>query len=350
MTPESARARAAKGELLPVYVVAGDERLLRDEVVHALREASLSSGLAELNEDKLSAGETPAEKVVAACQTLPMMAARRFVLVRNAERWDSGGGGDEGDDVASRTKENPLDVLCAYAENPNPTTTLVIVATKLDGRRRLAALAKKKDFLVSCEALDGRALPGWIAERAKASGHAMSRDVAELLAEIAGPELGHVADAIERLGLYVGAGAAIDEDAVAECVARVRLADTWALVDAIGRRALGPALRMLAEAYDPRDRGLPLLGAIAWSVRQLLKYTLAIESGARDDEAAKRAGVFQPMRARELAQKARGLSAREVERWLVVLAQADLALKGSRLPPEAVLEDAITKLCRRAAA
>jgi len=177
----------------------------------------------------------------------------------------------------------------------------------------------------------------------------MARDVAELLAEIAGPELGHVADAIERLGLYVGAGKPIDEDAVAECVARVRLADTWALVDAIGRREIGPALRMLAEAYDPRDRGLPLLGAIAWSVRQLWKFCLAIEGGAREDEAAKRAGVFQPMRARELAQKARGVSSRELERWIVVLAQADGALKGSRLPPEAVLEDAITKLCRRAA-
>ena len=55
---------------------------------------------------------------------------------------------------------------------------------------------------------------------------------------------------------------------------------TWALVDAIGRREIGPALRMLAEAYDPRDRGLPLLGAIAWSVRQLWKFCLAIEGGA----------------------------------------------------------------------
>lgn len=347
MTPETARARAAKGDLLPVYLVVGDERLLRDEVVAALREASLSSGLAELNEDKLSAGETAADKVVAACQTLPMMAARRFVLVRSAERWDTGGGGDD-DEGASR-KESPLDLLCAYAENPNPSTTLVVVATKLDGRRRLSALAKKKDFVVTCEALDARALPAWVADRASAAGHPMARDVAELLAEIAGPELGHVADAIERLGLYVGAGNPIDEDAVAECVARVRLADTWALVDAIGRRELGPALRMLAEAYDPRDRGLPLLGAIAWSVRQLWKFSLAIEGGAREDEAAKRAGVFQPFRARELAQKARGVSPRELERWIVVLAQADGALKGSRLPPEAVLEDAITKLCRRAA-
>ena len=33
------------------------------------------------------------------------------------------------------------------------------------------------------------------------------------------------------------------------------------------------------------------------------------------DEAARKAGVFQPFRARELAQKARALRPREVERW-----------------------------------
>ena len=88
----------------------------------------------------------------------------------------------------------------------------------------------------------------------------MERDVAELLAAIAGPELAYVNDAIERLSLYVGAGAPIDEAAVAECVARVRTADTWALVDAVGKRDLGRAFRILADVYDPRDRGLPLLG------------------------------------------------------------------------------------------
>jgi len=83
-----------------------------------------------------------------------------------------------------------------------------------------------------------------------------------------------VDDAIERLSLYAGPGAAIDEAAVGACVARVRTADTWALVDAVGARDLGRALRTLADAYDPRERGLPLLGALAWSVRQLAARAL----------------------------------------------------------------------------
>ena len=343
MTPEQAIKQARKGELLPIYVVTGDEQFLRDQVIAELRTASLAGGIAAFNEDKYTAGEVDADKVIAAARTVPMMAARRFVLVRGAERWDAAGGGDDDDNK----RESSLDRLAQYARAPIDSTCLVISAAKLDGRRKLTALAKKGGFLVQCETLDARALPAWILERATSKGHEMDRDVSELLAEIAGPELAYVNDALERLSLYAGEGQAITEEAVAECVARVRTADTWALVDAIGRRDLAAALKMLADVYDPRDRGLPLLGAVAWSIRQLAKFQAALSGGASNDEAAKRAGVFQPHRARELAGKARAFKAKELERWLLVLAETDLALKSSRRPADAILEDMLTRLCRK---
>jgi DNA polymerase-3 subunit delta len=345
MTPDQAIAQAKSGKLLPVYVVVGDETYLRDQVVREIRAASLGGGVAAFNEDKFNAGEVDADKVVSAARTVPMMANRRFVLVRGAERWDSGSSSSESDDDGK--KASPLDTIARYADEPVDSTCLVISAAKLDGRRKLAALAKKQGFLVACEALDARALPAWILGRAKEKGHAIEQDVCDLLAEIAGPELAYVSDAIERLSLFVGEGNAITEDAVSECVARVRTADTWALVNAVGARDLGAALRMLADVYDPRDRGLPLLGAIAWSIRQLAKYQAALASGASGDEAARRAGVFQPHRARELATRARAVRAKEVERWLLVLAETDLALKSSRRPADAILEEMLERLCRK---
>jgi DNA polymerase-3 subunit delta len=335
VTPAEAVAQARAGRLLPIYVVAGEERLLRDEVVEALRAASLSGGVAAFNEDKFTAGEADPDAIVAAARTVPMMAPRRFVLVRGAERWDAGEG-----------QSSPFDRLAEYAAAPADTTCLVIVASKLDGRRKFALLARKQGFLVVCDSLEARALPGWIADRFHVKGHAVDRDVAELLSAVAGPHLSSVDDAIERLSLYAGPGVPIDEAAVGACVARVRTADTWALVDAVGARDLGRALRTLADAYDPRERGLPLLGALAWSVRQFARFQAALAEGATVDEAARTAGVYQPFRARELSSKARGLPAREVERWMLVLAETDLALKSSRRPADAILEEMLTRLCR----
>ena len=339
VTPEQVINQAKKGEILPVYVVTGDETFLRDQVIAELRAASLLGGIAEFNEDRYNAGEVDADRVIAAARTVPMMAKRRFILVRGAERWE--GSGNDDDRVA------PLDRIAQYASAPVDSTCLVLSAAKLDGRRKLAAFAKKQGFLVVCDVLDARALGPWILERARAKGHAMERDVAELVAEIAGPELGYVNDVMERLSLYAGAGEAITEAAVSECVARVRMADTWALVDAIGRRDLAAALIMLADVYDPRDRGLPLLGAVAWSIRQLARYEAAVSRGASHDEAAKRAGVFQPHRARELASKSKAFRPKELERCLLVLAETDLALKSSRRPADAILEEMLTRLCRK---
>jgi DNA polymerase-3 subunit delta len=343
LTPEAAVANAQKGALLPVYVVTGEEQFLRDQVVREIRAAALGGGIPAFNEDKFTAGETPIDKVLAAARTVPMMAPRRFVWVRGAERWDAG----EVDADEDGKRESPLDRLADYAAAPVDSTCLVITSSKLDGRRRLTAFAKKQGFVVSCDPIGSGALVAWIVGQATARGNSIAREVAELVAEIAGTDLARLSDVIERLSLFAGPGEAITEDAVGECVARVRTADTWALVDAVGKRDLGGALRLLADVYDSRDRGLPLLGALAWSIRQLAKFQIALEGGASTDEAARRAGIYPAFRAREVAQKARALRAKELERWLLVLAETDVALKSSRRPPDAILEDMITRLCRR---
>lgn len=329
-----------------MYLVAGEERVLRDEVIAELRKAALAGGVPAFNEDRFTAGEADVEAIIGAARTVPMMAKRRFVLVRGAERWDAGA-----QRADSPEPRSPFDRLAEVAAAPVDSTCLVIVAAKIDGRRKFVQLARKQGFLVACDPLDSRVLPMWIVERCVARGCSIERDAAELLAALAGPELSAVDDAIERLALYVGTGAlrsggAIDEAAIGVCVARVRTADTWALVDAVGARDLGRAMRTLADAYDPRERGLPLLGALAWSVRQLARYQAASLAGAPPDEAARVAGVFQPFRARELASKARAIPAREVERWILVLAETDIALKSSRRAADAVLESMLLQLCR----
>lgn len=341
MTPEDAIERAARGDLLPVWLLLGEERLLRDQALDAIVKSALAGGLAEFNLDKFTAGETPVDKALAATRTVPMMATKRVVVLRAIDRWDAGG------DAAS--EDAPLDRIAEYAKDPIDSTCLVLVAGKLDGRRKLVALAKKQGFVVDCATVDGRKLPAWIKARAKAKGHAVEGDVAELIAEIAGPELSYLDDVLERLSLYVGPGAPITEDAVTVCVTRVRLADTWKLVDAASTKDLGRVLALFADVYEPRDRGLPLVGAIAWSLRQLLKLSSALEQGASLDEAARRAGIYPAFRAREHAQKLKAFRPRELERWLVIVQETDLALKSSRRSADAILEDMFTRLCRRAA-
>jgi DNA polymerase-3 subunit delta len=346
-SPQSIEKQAKSGKLLPVYLFVGEERLLRDRAVEAIRSAALGSGVAAFNEDKFTAGETTVDRIVSAARTVPMMAPKRFVHVRSLERWDKQKAAEDEAPAEDDGGATPLDELHDYAKAPIDSTCLVLVATKLDGRRRLVALARKSGFLVECNPLDPQELVEWVEEACAERGHDIDRETAALVAEMVGPELSPVVDAVERLSLFVGEKKPIDDEAVRQCVVRVRAADTWSVVGAIQRRDLASALATLKEAYDPRDRGLPMLGAIAWSIRQLAKYKTALDDGAGSGEAARRAAAFSPSRARELDQRARALKPRDLERWITVLAETDLALKGSKRAPDAVLEDMVTRLCRR---
>lgn len=336
MTPEEALREARSGNLRPFYLVIGEETHLASGVVRAIREAALTGGVAGLNEDQLMAGESDVQAVLAAARTLPMMAKRRFVLVRNVERWDT---------KSDRGDLSPLDRLLSYAEQPAPSSVLVAVAGKLDKRRRLVTQANKLGFLVSCDALTRAELPRWIEQAAGRRGNPIKPHVADLIAELAGPELSPVADAVERVCLFVGAGQEVTEAAVAECVIRLRPATIWELVGAVGRRDAGAALQALESVYDPQDRGLRLLGVLAWSTRQLIKFEAALSAGRAAPEAAKLAGA-PPFKARELSDQVRRLTRADLEGFLQVLGRVDLALKGgSKRPPKAVLEHAILELC-----
>lgn len=344
MTPELAAREAREGALRPVYLVVGEERYLVDEVVGALREAALSGGVAGFNEDKFTAGEASIESVVGAATTAPMMSPRRLVLVRALERWEPKK--DAPKEGAKSAKDvAPLDRLAEYAAAPVPSTVLVLVATKLNMQRRVVAAAKKGGYLVTCDPVPRRDLPGWVEGAARKRGHAISPDLADLVAEMCGPELSTIDDALERLSLYVGPAHPFREADIAAVLTRVRPGTVWQLIDHLGARQAGPALAALNEVLDPRDGGLRLLGTVAWSVRQLLKLDAGLRAGLDPATAAQQAGIA-PFKVRQSQQTLKRVPASTLARWVRVLAETDLALKGSRRSAQAVLEAMILDLCR----
>jgi DNA polymerase-3 subunit delta len=347
VTPDQAVNEAKSGKLRPVYLVVGEEQHESDRVVKALKSAATAGGIDGLNDDTMDAPAASVDQVISIARTMPMMATRRWLLARNIHTWES-------DKVskkpagAKKSALSPFDALNEYAETADPSTILVLAASKMDKRRKLYTTAKKKGWLVQCEALKRAELPGWIVERAALTQNTISRSVADLIAELAGPELSSVSDAVERVCLYVGPGASVTEDAVTECVTRLRTASVWELVSSVGSRNIGRSLELLNDVYDPQDRGLRLIGVLAWAARQLIRFEHATQSGMPPPDAAKAAGA-PPFKARELAEQVRGFPQGALSQFVVRLKEADLDLKGgSRRPPRAIVEQMVLDLCRGA--
>jgi DNA polymerase III delta subunit len=88
-----------------------------------------------------------------------------------------------------------------------------------------------------------------------------------------------------------------------------------------------------------------LVGVLAWSTRQLIKFEAALRAGKKPGEAAALAGA-PPFKARELAEQVRGMSRADLARFVLGLAELDANLKGgSKRTPEASLTHTVIALC-----
>jgi DNA polymerase-3 subunit delta len=319
---------AAEGSLEPVYLLVGVERLLIERAVDAVRKAVDQSGTPGFNVDLFDGKGLEAASVISAAGTLPMMADRRFVLVRRV-------------DAMTPTEQSNL---AEYLTDPNDSTSLVLTADKLDGRGKLAKVAKKQGCLIDAKPMRGRELRAFIRAEATARGHNIAPRAIETLLDAVGDDLAAIDDAVERLSLFVGVGQRIDAEAVMKCVTRIRVESIWSLVDAIGlrdrRKGIAAAQSLLADREPP----LRLLAMVARQLRIVARMREALSEGLRPQEAAKRAGA-PPFKASDLTTSARQFTADTLGEAFTLIARTDMALKSSKRPPDAVLQDAVLELC-----
>src|SRR3990170_89833 len=74
-----------KGEIRPAYYFHGDEEMLKDDAVRALLAAGLDASTRDFNLDRRRAGELTADEFNTLALTAPILAARRVVVVSEAE-------------------------------------------------------------------------------------------------------------------------------------------------------------------------------------------------------------------------------------------------------------------------
>ena len=298
-----------------------------ERAVSALREFVVGDGPSGFNDDLFQGQGLSAQTVIGAARTLPMMAARRLVLVRN---WTP----------CRRRAGDPGGV---HSE-ASPETTLVLVGEKLDGRGKFAKVAREAGAWFEAEPPKQHEM-AQIAEReARARGHRISADAAEGLADALGPDLSALDDALERLSLFVGAGEAIELDHVDRCVAHARIESIWSLVDAVSNRDQKKALTAAASLLGDREPPLKILALVARQLRSVAKMRDALKSGLGAQEAAQKAGI-PPFKARDMAASAKRFDDAKLGRAFALVAEADLALKGSKVPGPRVLERTLLALC-----
>jgi len=287
-TPTAVRAAVARRALDPVYLIVGDDEteMLR---LAADITAVVEDELRAFNVERLYAGDkgVTAAAIVESCRLLPMMSDRRVVVVLRGERLlkpkrrgrgAEEAGGDEGGEPAG-----DLDLLDEYLKQPDPSTTLVLVAADVDRSRRIGKTLYKSATVVECWGLKqgrevrtldlrqvSRVAEQLVRQAAADAGHEIEPAASRLIAERAGADIARLRGDVDRLLLYAAGKAKITIADVQEVVSAASSHDDWAVTNAIQQGNAPEALRQLGLALEGGAVSYMILGQLAWFVRERL--------------------------------------------------------------------------------
>jgi DNA polymerase-3 subunit delta len=311
------RKELSSGRIRPAYLVLGVEPLLRDDALRLVREAVLAAGTEDFNFDRLDGASTRPAALLDAVGSLPVMADRRLVVLREPEA--AGGQAKALTDAVAET-------VPGLAEAGD--VVFVVVAEKADRRSRWTKAFGEPAAEVRCDPpRRGRELDVFLREEAKRQGVVLEGAAAALLAERIGPQLLLLRGEIEKAALLAGPGQPIRRDHVAVGTCDVAEEPIWDLTDAIGDGRGADALTSLAKILAAGAAPPQVLGALAAHFRKLLR----LRTGG--------SAAGPPFVVKKLERQAHRYTPRRLHACLRAIHETDLALKGAgALGPDLSIE------------
>ena len=151
---EALRRQIDAGQIPSLYLFIGEERRLHDEALKMLFDIidpslrPFNAAVFTIGSDNGTGSKTTIAQALDAANQMPMMSARRIVVIRDFDR----------------IKEDEQDQVFSYLKNPSPTTTVVFQAPSPDKRRKLTLSLLKSCTVTALETFDDQRATRWASD------------------------------------------------------------------------------------------------------------------------------------------------------------------------------------------
>lgn len=288
LRPEQVAAHVAKS-LQPVYVVAGEEPLLVEESLDAIRAAARKQGYSEREVFDVEKG-FDWSRVIESCGSMSLFAERKIVELRmpkgpNPGRTKSTDDEDGEIEDSGKSSVDGAKLIVELVERPSADTLLLVTAGKLDYKQQQAAwfvALENAGASVYCAEIPADAWCGWVESRLRAAGLKPDREATQELADrTEGNALAAQQD-IAKLAL-LHPGAAITAEDVRAAVADSSRFDAFDLGDRMLSGDAAGAAHTLGRLREEGVDVLAILGPLGYLLRQ---WAQAQTAYARSNDAA----------------------------------------------------------------
>jgi len=247
------------GNIKPLYFLFGEESYYIDAIASHIEKNVLQEEEKGFNQMVLYGKDVTIDDIVSNAKRYPMMAERQVVIVKEAQE-------------LYRTIEQ----LAKYAENPQPTTVLVICYKykKIDKRKKLYKTVKECGVVFESKKLYENRVPDWIRKHLQAKGYSISHKAAILLSEYLGTDLSRINNELEKLQFVLAKKTEITPEDIETHIGISKDYNNFELKNAIGERDMVKATRIINYfAQNPKDNPFMLTVALLNTFfTQLLQY------------------------------------------------------------------------------
>ncbi|MGI9342611.1 MAG: DNA polymerase III subunit delta [Gammaproteobacteria bacterium] len=300
--------------LAPLYLVSGDEPLLVDEALDAIRTAATQNGYTE-REPHIAERGFDWSALAGGMQNLSLFAERRLVELR----LPTGKPGDQGGKF-----------LTALAGEPPQDTVFVVITPMLDSRtaktKWASTLAREAMHLV-LRPPEYHDLPRWLDGRLRQAGLEAEPDAVELLAAQVEGNLLAAKQAIDQLALLAADGR-VTVASVRESVANGARYDVFQLTDAALAGDAKRAIRILGGLESEGTAAPLVLWSLVRDITTVADIVYRVAGGMAPGQAMADARVWRG-RQSLIGRAIRPLNEQGARALVMRAARTDRIVKGS---------------------
>jgi len=267
-------------QLLPVYLVSGDEPLLVQECCDLIRARARASGCNE--REILDAGQSGFDwqSLLHSAASMSLFAERKLRELRIPD----GKPGKEGGSA-----------LCEYLEVAGGEDVLLVVAGKIDKQSTNSKWYKALDqagATIQVWPVKPGELPRWLQERVRAAGMSIDRDALQCLCDQVEGNLLAAVQEVEKLKLLAADGR-ITLQTVTEAVSNNARYNLFDMADKALQGDAAGSLRMLHGLRGEGTEPLAALWALSREIRTLYEARLDCDGGRSAQQALDARGVWK---------------------------------------------------------
>lgn len=321
------------GKFAPLYYFFGEESYFLDKLTGLLESKVLNPGEETFNKAVIYGNEAKAGRLMGELRSFPMMAEHRLVLLKEAQQMNKA----------------ELEKLVPYLKQPLQSTVFVIVfkGKKMDGRSKAFKAIKENGVIFESKSLYENQVSNWIGKFLKERDYTLEPSALQVLVAYLGNNLSLIESELEKIFIYLGPETKhIPLPVVYEMINVDKDFNVFELINALGVRDHSKSHFIINQMMKNVKDHPPIL-----VVFQLFKFyqrlaLLQSKKLARVDDIGRFLRIHKFI-AGQYATALRNYNARDLQRNLVAVLEADLFLKGvhsTHMSGEHVMKTLVYKL------